>query len=158
MQDTHTAATQRSQAARHAGLGSQRLRARPACDIRVKAADSIRSHSTIERPTAEVSRVDDGLAVACDRRPIPVAHYRGNRHNRYAHTDARSAKKDVISTKPQKAMGAERTFPREQKRKSTTKPPSQVTPAKCRRSRGMLSCVSRAGGGGGHSHGRMYPW
>ena len=27
------------------------------------------------------------------------------------HTDARSAKKDVISTKPQKAMGAERTFP-----------------------------------------------
>ena len=33
------------------------------------------------------------------------------------HTDARSAKKDVISTKPQKAMGAERTFPREQKKK-----------------------------------------
>ena len=27
-------------------------------------------------------------------------------------TDTRSAKKDVISTKPQKAMGAERTFPR----------------------------------------------
>ena len=35
------------------------------------------------------------------------------------HTDAQSAKKDVISTKPQKAMGAERTFPREDKRKST---------------------------------------
>ena len=34
------------------------------------------------------------------------------------HTDARSAKKDVISTKPQKAMGAERTFPREDKRKT----------------------------------------
>ena len=44
----------------------------------------------------------------------------GIRHHRYAHTDARNAKKDVISTKPQKAMGAERTFPREQKRKSTT--------------------------------------
>ena len=66
------------------------------------------------------------------------------------HTDARSAKKDVTSTKPQKASGVERTFPREQK-ESTTKPPSQVTPAKCRRSRGMLSCVSRAGGGGGQS-------
>ena len=36
------------------------------------------------------------------------------------HTDARSAsaKKDVISTKPQKAMGAERTFLREHKRKA----------------------------------------
>ena len=49
------------------------------------------------------------------------------------HTDARSAKKDVISTKPQKAMGAVRTFAREHKKKSTTEPPSQVTPAKCRR-------------------------
>ena len=37
------------------------------------------------------------------------------------HTDARSAKKDVISTKPQKAMGAERTFAREHKRKSTNR-------------------------------------
>ena len=35
-----------------------------------------------------------------------------------AHTDARSAKKDVISTKPQKAMGAERTFPREDNKKT----------------------------------------
>ena len=25
-------------------------------------------------------------------------------------------------------------------------------------SRDMLSCVSKAGKGGGHSHGRMYPW
>ena len=41
--------------------------------------------------------------------------------------------------------------PESKKEKSTTKPPSQVTPAKCRRSRGMLSCVSRAGGGGGQS-------
>ena len=32
------------------------------------------------------------------------------------HTDARSAKKDVISTKPQKAMGAVRTFVREHKK------------------------------------------
>ena len=37
------------------------------------------------------------------------------------HTDARSAKKDVISTKHQKAMGAERTFPREHKEKSTNR-------------------------------------
>ena len=34
------------------------------------------------------------------------------------HTDARSAKKDIISTKPQKAMGAERTFLREHKEKA----------------------------------------
>ena len=38
-----------------------------------------------------------------------------------AHTDARSAKKDVISTKPQKAMGAERTFPREDKKEKIRK-------------------------------------
>ena len=37
--------------------------------------------------------------------------------HRYPHTDARSTKKDVISTKPQKAMSAERTFPREHKEK-----------------------------------------
>ena len=50
------------------------------------------------------------------------------------HTDARrSAKKDVISTKPQKAMGAERTFPREQikkKHNQTSFPgyPCQMSP------------------------------
>ena len=66
-------------------------------------------------------------------------------------TDARSAKKDVISTKPRKAMDVVRIRPRAQK--STTEPPSQVTPAICRRSRGMLSCVSKAGRGGGQS-----PW
>ena len=49
-------------------------------------------------------------------------------------------------------MGAVRTFPREGQKKAQTEPPSQVSPAKCRRSRGMLSCVSRAGGGGGQSH------
>ena len=62
------------------------------------------------------------------------------------HTDARSAKKDVISTKPRKAMVVVRIRPRAQK--STTEPPSQVTPAICRRSRGMLSCVSKAGRSG----------
>ena len=67
------------------------------------------------------------------------------------HTDARSAKKDVISTKPRKAMDVVGIRPRAQE--STTEPPSQVTPAICRRSRGMLSCVSKAGRGGGHS-----PW
>jgi len=59
---------------------------------------------------------------AFKRRPIPVAHYRGYSHT---HTDARSAKKDVISTKPRKkAMVAVRTFPREAKKKAQpTLPP-----------------------------------
>ena len=57
------------------------------------------------------------------------------------HTDARSAKKDVISTKPQKAMGAERTFPREHKEKAFAPPPCAVTPAMCRRYWGTLSCA-----------------
>ena len=72
------------------------------------------------------------------------------------HTDARSAKKDVISTKPQKAMGAERTFPREDKRKKKNEKknnegfapsPCAVTLAKCRRYRGTLSCADRASEG-----------
>ena len=50
------------------------------------------------------------------------------------HTDARSVKKDVISTKPRKARDVVRFARRAQK--STTEPPSQVTPAICRRSRG----------------------
>ena len=41
--------------------------------------------------------------------------YRGIRQLQIRTTDARSAKKDVISTKPQKAMGAERTFPESKK-------------------------------------------
>ena len=59
--------------------------------------------------------------IAASEREVAVRnlykHTGGIRHHRYAHTDARSAKKDVISTKPQKAMGAERTFPREDKKK-----------------------------------------
>ena len=51
------------------------------------------------------------------QRPIAVALYRGIRHSTDTHTDAQSAKKDVISTKPQKALGAERTFTREHKEK-----------------------------------------
>ena len=51
---------------------------------------------------------------------VCLVHTGGSRHHRYAHTDARSAKKDVISTKPQKAMGAERTFPREDKESRRT--------------------------------------
>ena len=87
---------------------------------------------------------------AFKRRPIRVAHYRGNSHT---HT---SAKKDVISTKPRKkAMGAVRTFPREAKKRKAqpTLPPWKIPPAKCRRPRGMLPGVSRAarGGGGGQS-------
>ena len=42
------------------------------------------------------------------------------------HTDARSAKKDVISTKPRKAMDVVRIHPRAQK--STTEPPSHRLP------------------------------
>ena len=65
---------------------------------------------------------------------------------------SRSGKKDVISTKPQKAMGAVRYSPEKDKRKSTTDPPCVVTPAKCRRPRGTLSCADRASGGEAHSH------
>ena len=68
------------------------------------------------------------------------------------HTDARSAKKDVISTKPQKAMGAERTFPREGQRKGFAPSPCAVTLAKCRRYRGTLSCAVRASEGEAQSH------
>ena len=39
------------------------------------------------------------------------------------HTDARSAKKDVISTKPQKAMGAERREDKKEKKKKVDAPP-----------------------------------
>ena len=66
------------------------------------------------------------------------------------HTDARSAKKDVISTKPRKAMGAVRIRPKSTK--STTEPPCEVTPAKCRRHRGTLSCADRASEGEAQSH------
>ena len=68
------------------------------------------------------------------------------------YTNARSAKKDVISTKPQKAMGAEGTFPREHREKSKTEPPCAVTLAKCRRHRGTLSCAVRASEGEAQSH------
>ena len=50
-------------------------------------------------------------------------------------------------------MGAERIFPREDKRKGFAPPPCAVTLAKCRRYRGTLSCAGRASGGGGQS-----PW
>ena len=49
-------------------------------------------------------------------------------------------------------MGAERTFPREDKRKGFAPPPCAVTLAKCRRYRGTLSCAGRASGGGTQSH------
>ena len=44
-------------------------------------------------------------------------------------------------------MGAERAFPREDKRKGFAPPPCAVTLAKCRRYRGTLSCAVRASGG-----------
>ena len=67
------------------------------------------------------------------------------------HTDARSAKKDVISTKPRKAMDVVR-FARRAQEKSTTEPPCEVTLAKCRRYRGTLSSVDWASEGEAHSH------
>ena len=57
---------------------------------------------------------DDLYSIKIIKKSIKTG---GIRHHRYAHTDARSAKKDVISTKPQKAMGAERTSPREHRKK-----------------------------------------
>ena len=71
---------------------------------------------------------------ACERQAHTRSTLPGESHT---HTDARSATKDVISTKLQKAMGAERTFPREDKRKRTKNkafaPPSlrSVSPATC---------------------------
>ena len=66
------------------------------------------------------------------------------------HTDAQSAKKDVISTKPQKGRASRGP---EKKEKGIAPSPCAVTPAKCRRYRGTLSCAVRASGGGWHS-----PW
>ena len=42
------------------------------------------------------------------------------RHHRKTHTDARSAKKDVISTKPRKAMDVVRFAQRAQKKHNRT--------------------------------------
>ena len=55
---------------------------------------------------------------------------RGIRHSTDMHTGAQSAKKDVISTKPQKGRASR--GPKKAQR-STTEPHSQVTPAICRR-------------------------
>ena len=65
------------------------------------------------------------------------------------HTDARSAKKDVISTKPRKAMDVVRIRPRAQKKHNRTSFPGY--PCHMSPSRDMLSCVSKAGRGGGQS-------
>ena len=87
---------------------------------------------------------------------IAVALYRGIRHSTDTHTDAQSAKKDVISTKPQKgraSRGPEKKRKEKKKEKGIAPSPCAVTPAKCRRYRGTLSCEVRASEGGGHS-----PW
>ena len=68
------------------------------------------------------------------------------------HTDARSAKKDVISTQTSEGHGRRENIRPRGQRKSTTDPPCVVTPAKCRRPRGTLSCADRASGGEAHSH------
>ena len=61
------------------------------------------------------------MEVGFTQRPIYSQKYKiikieGIRHYKIRTTDARSAKKDVTSTKPQKASGVERTFPREEKK------------------------------------------
>ena len=123
------------------------------------------SHSWVDAPRSSVGKVSCPSGQRTQVR-TPVAEWSGKSNcgrmvrevkspgeldTTDTHTDARSAKKDVISTKPQKAMGAERTFPREHKKKSTTDPPCAVTLAKCRRHRGTLSCADRASEGGGQS-------
>ena len=55
------------------------------------------------------------------QRPIAVALYRGIRHSTDTHTDAQSAKKDVISTKPQKGHGRREDIPREEIEKGKRK-------------------------------------
>ena len=49
-------------------------------------------------------------------------------------------------------MGAVRYSPEKDKEKAQPTPPCVVTPAKCRRPRGTLSCADRASGGEAHSH------
>ena len=71
-----------------------------------------------ERPNCAMSAKHRALNLPTELfsvRTVRVVPLPGeiDRHHRKTHTDARSAKKDVISTKPQKAMDAVRTFPRE---------------------------------------------
>jgi len=66
---------------------------------------------------------DGGPPSECEphRRPcLPQPRASGAKRQRracFSVTESQLSKKDVISTKPQKAMGAERTFPREHKEK-----------------------------------------
>ena len=55
----------------------------------------LKKEAHVSRKDAITSTTAHVFNVICDG---------GIRHHRYAHTDARSAKKDVISTKPQKAL------------------------------------------------------
>ena len=64
----------------------------------------------------------------------------GIKHYTDMHTDAQSAKKDVISTKPQKGRASR--GPKKAQR-STTEPPCEVTLAKCRRYRGTVCFIPR---------------
>ena len=79
--------------------------------MRVKAGFELATFRLRKGIQQEIAASERGC-----RRATYVA-YRGNLDTTdTAHTDARSAKKDVISTKPQKAMGAERTFPESKKK------------------------------------------
>ena len=87
----------------------------------------------------------------------PAAHTRSTLPREHTHTDARSAKKDVISTKPQKAMGAERTFPREDKESRRTPSlrsvPRYVSPIGAR-----YPVQSGQAGAGGSPISPVYGW
>ena len=82
-----------------------------------------------------------------------TTYIRGIKHYTAIHTDAQSAKKDVISTKPQKGRASRgpKKHKEAKKHNRTSFPgyPCHMSPF----SRDMLSCVSKAGRGGGQS-----PW
>ena len=59
------------------------------------------------------TRTSDTQTQTSSQDTQPDAKQQKSLSKKISLSDARSAKKDVISTKPQKAMGAERTFPRE---------------------------------------------
>ena len=111
------------------------------------------SHSWVDAPRSSVGKVSCPSGQRTQVR-TPVAEWSGKSNcgrmvrevklpgeldTTDTHTDARSAKKDVISTKPQKAMGVERTFPQRTK-KGDAPPPCAVSPAMCRQLGHAILC------------------
>ena len=128
-------------------------------NIRVNLPIRSGSHSTIERSTAEVSRVDDGLAVACDWRPIPVAHYRGNS----PHTPTPEVPRRTSLVRNLRRPWAPREHSPERTnkakiKKSTQPPPCAVTLAKCRRLGARYPAQAGQAGAGGSPSGPILVW